>query len=1018
MNKCINKLLAILIPSLLLGCVKEAEQQTPQEELYEVVFHAGWAPETKTVLQGDGSVWWSPGDEISLFVDKGGMINGGYKLASTNTEPISKTNFIGKIGNRNPDNPYIAIYPYSEANNVNGNVVSAEIPSVQIAKENTFEKDMFVSIAISNDENLSFKNICSGVKFSVKTSGIQKVVISSLPGGRGAGLTGSIWNPDFFSDPDGFNAGNGMSVTIMAPSGAGFEPGKYYYAVLAPANCGNGVDVSYYKGDEMATFRYEKPIKFKRGVFKKLFNKDEGLNYRKASNSYAEIDYYNILPENVDKRTITEAYFHTSSNKQTEIQVGNFKDIYFEMIGSVAHYYTPAESYSVDGYQLFYGWNALKKLDISGFDTFNSTSFKEMFAGCMSLETLDLRNFSTDNVTNMSMMFASCASLQSLDLSNFNTEKVTDMSGMFGRSWDGNDGYSNYHYCVSKGCSSLQSLDLRSFNTTNLTGIVGMFAGCTNLKEVDLSTWQTSKIKSLSGLFYDCIALKNVDLSSFDTQNVIYLSEMFYGCKNLESIDLSKFKTSNVESMAEMFMLCQSLKDINLSGFTSEALTDIRDMFCGCSNLLRVDLGKMDLSSYDNLYSAFWLGTAKSSRACAIRCIMKTKTAIENASLGRPSYFIWVKPNEDYPEVSPYRDPSLYYSSDFSLDGNFVLLNKATEGKGVDIVLIGDAYSDRLIKDGTYENDMRESMEIIFSIEPYKSFRNLFNVYMVYAVSENEVADGNTALGSYMMVGNSEIINSYALSAVTNKYLPDIAIVIIGHDPDCLSGTGSGGTTWHFFSAWNPNGYPTVDYGQAQQTISLIPKYTDSDGHNFAWVLNHEFGHCFAKLADEYYDSGSILTAEEKEFLEYHTKATGIFRNIDITNDIEKIKWKKFLKDDRYNNSGIGIFEGGDLFETGIWRPSMQSIMNNGLNSTNYFNAPSREAIYNRIHKLAYSDGWQFDYETFVDWDAPNREADIERIKGSSIQTKSVVANPVKPHLEIKKNISEDGKVNYIIVMD
>ncbi len=1006
----------IALSLLFCGCVKEVKQQ-PQEELQEVVFHAGWAPETKTVLQEDSSVWWSPGDEISLFVDKGGMIEGGYKLTSTNIEPISKTDFIGKIGNRQPNCPYIAIYPYSEANKVNGSSISTAIPSIQVAKENTFEKNMFVSIAISDDENLSFKNICSGVKFSVKTSGIQKVVISSLRG-EGAGLAGPIYNPDFMSNPYNFYSGNGEPVAIIAPSKAGFEPGKYYYAVLLPANCETGVDVSYYKGDEVATFRYEKQIEFKRGVFKRLLNKDEGLNYRKASNSYVKLDYYNILPEGVDKRTITEAYFHTSSNKQTETQVGTDKNIYFEMVGSVAHYYTSTESYSVDGYQLFYGWNSLKKLDISSFDTFNSTSFKEMFSGCMSLESLDLRNFSTDNVTDMSMMFASCASLQSLDLSNFDTEKVTDMSNMFGMSWDGHDGYSNYHYCVCKGCSSLKSLDLRSFNTNNLTGVAGMFAGCTNLREIDLSTWQTSKIKSLSGLFYNCIKLEDVNLTSFDTQNVIYLSDMFYGCKSLKSIDLSNFDTSNVKNMSEMFMLCQSLKDVNLSNSTSKTLTDIQNMFCGCENLLRIDLGELDLSSISDLYSAFWSGTAKSSRVCAIRCITETKAAIENASSGRPSYFIWVQPDESYPEISPYRDPTLYYSSDFSMDGKNILLNKATKGKGVDIVLIGDAYSDRLIQDGTYENDMRESMEIIFGIEPYKSFRDLFNVYMVYAVSENEVASGNTALGSNGMVGNSEIINSYALSAVKNRYLTDIAIVIIGHDPDCLSGTGSGGQTWHFFSAWNPNTYPTIDYGQAQQTISLIPKYPAADGHDFTWVLNHEFGHCFAKLADEYYDSGSSLTTADKEFLESHTKATGIFKNIDITNDPSKIKWKKFIEDDRYNNTGIGIFEGGYLYETGIWRPSMQSIMNNGVNATNSFNAPSREAIYNRIHKLAFGDNWKFDYETFVNWDTPNRESDIQCIKGADAQTKSASPNHVKPYFEIKKNIDKGGDVNYIIIMD
>ena len=70
----INRAFGLIIPIVLIGCAKEvdsAEQQPleqEQENLHEVVFHAGWAPETKTVLQEDGSVWWSPGDEICLLV--------------------------------------------------------------------------------------------------------------------------------------------------------------------------------------------------------------------------------------------------------------------------------------------------------------------------------------------------------------------------------------------------------------------------------------------------------------------------------------------------------------------------------------------------------------------------------------------------------------------------------------------------------------------------------------------------------------------------------------------------------------------------------------------------------------------------------------------------------------------------------------------------------------------------------------------------------------------------------------
>ena len=37
------------------------------------------------------------------------------------------------------------------------------------------------------------------------------------------------------------------------------------------------------------------------------------------------------------------------------------------------------------------------------------------------------------------------------------------------------------------------------------------------------------------------------------------------------------------------------------------------------------------------------------------------------------------------------------------------------------------------------------------------------------------------------------------------------------------------------------------------------------------------------------------------------------------------------------------------------------------------FNAPSREAIYYRIHKLAYGDSWVYNFEDFAAYDAINR---------------------------------------------
>ena len=111
----ISPVATITLSLLLCGCAKEVEQQQSQEELHEVVFHAGWAPETKTVLQEDGSVWWSPGDEIALCLvgheDK-------YCLKSDCKEPSHETNFIGMIGDKDSEDTFYAIYPYDKVGTV------------------------------------------------------------------------------------------------------------------------------------------------------------------------------------------------------------------------------------------------------------------------------------------------------------------------------------------------------------------------------------------------------------------------------------------------------------------------------------------------------------------------------------------------------------------------------------------------------------------------------------------------------------------------------------------------------------------------------------------------------------------------------------------------------------------------------------------------------------------------------------------------------------------------------------
>ena len=306
----------------------------------------------------------------------------------------------------------------------------------------------------------------------------------------------------------------------------------------------------------------------------------------------------------------------------------------------------------------------------------------------------------------------------------------------------------------------------------------------------------------------------------------------------------------------------------------------------------------------------------------------------------------------------------LYESTDYSRDGEVKVLQKATKGNGIDIVLMGDAYSDRLIANGTYDRVMNTAMEKFFLEEPYKSFRDHFNVYAVTAVSANEIYNGGTSTafsGEFgdgtLTAGDDQRVFEYTAKAIDEERIDNALIIVM------MNSTKYAGTCYMYYNY-------TGNWGNGV-SVSYFPVGEDDDA--LARVLQHEAGgHGFSKLADEYSyeEKGQIPSSEisRRKSMEPY----GWWKNADFTNDPAEVKWSHFLSDSRYANEGLGLFEGGFSYWSGVWHSTYNSIMNH---NTDGFNAPSRESIYYRINKLAYGADWEYDYETFVEWDARNRKS-------------------------------------------
>ncbi len=310
-----------------------------------------------------------------------------------------------------------------------------------------------------------------------------------------------------------------------------------------------------------------------------------------------------------------------------------------------------------------------------------------------------------------------------------------------------------------------------------------------------------------------------------------------------------------------------------------------------------------------------------------------------------------------------------YTSTDYSADGSVVTLQKASSGNGIDVVLLGDGFSDRQIKDGTYDKVMNKAMEALFCIEPYTSYRSLFNVYAVNAVSKHEgyEEDNETAINGYFgqyteVGGDNDTCFDYASYALSNDRINN-ALIIVMMNREYYAGT----CYMYMLDSGDCGNGPSIAY---------FPLGTNEE--MFIELLQHEAGgHGFAKLDDEYaYEEYGTIPPEElndRAYLEQY----GWWKNTDTESLPSKVKWAKFLSDSRYRYEGLGLFEGASTYWRGVYRPTDNSIMNENVGG---FNAPSREAIYYRIHKLAYGSSWSYDYEAFVSYDAKNRKSSSSTI--------------------------------------
>ncbi|MDY5034216.1 MAG: leucine-rich repeat protein [Prevotella sp.] len=291
-------------------------------------------------------------------------------------------------------------------------------------------------------------------------------------------------------------------------------------------------------------------------------------------------------------------------------------------------------------------------------------------------------------------------------------------------------------------------------------------------------------------------------------------------------------------------------------------------------------------------------------------------------------------------------------------EDQWLALQKAAKGNngGINIVIVGDGYDAKEIASGQYLKDMQDGMEHFFGIEPYKTYRDYFNVSTAFPVStESGVGSVNTIrynrfnttfTGGAGLKCDYDEMFGYVLNAptVNTDNLCQTLVIVIPNSTDY------GGITmmWEDGSA-----------------IAFCPKSTYGYPLDTRGVIQHEAGgHGFGKLGDEYIYHNAFIDACGCACCG-HTEAVtaaqslGWYQNISVTGKMHQMPWAHLIFDNRYSDI-VDIFEGAFMHSRGVYRSEQNSCMNNDIP---YYSTISREAIVKRIKQYA---GETYSFEDFV----------------------------------------------------
>lgn len=316
-----------------------------------------------------------------------------------------------------------------------------------------------------------------------------------------------------------------------------------------------------------------------------------------------------------------------------------------------------------------------------------------------------------------------------------------------------------------------------------------------------------------------------------------------------------------------------------------------------------------------------------------------------------------------------------------------VTLNRASIGKGIDIVMVGMFFLEEdLQQGGRFDQACQLFMHYLFAMEPYKSYQDYFNVYAIPYTNEfGRDLMGNwgtenieTPFGTYLTEENQNGASAFSVNGVQldalYKYAYENSPVkadkgiwteMLVSSVVCTDNGGVGVVT----QGNNVDRDPDRGIAHAAVPIFLGKDMTGMFGHEL-------LGHGFGGFMENYFSGTGRYPEDAGEELLEHQITYQTRLDVTPTTDTAKMANRAWVELYRMGYRNVDMIEGAQNMAYGIWRASGAGVMGSGdigraADDVFYYNPVQRELILRQIYKLAGKEE-EYSFQTFLDYDQNN----------------------------------------------